>query len=461
MPEELSTLSKGELITIILKQTREIEILKEQIIELKEQIKQKDDGSQEKQIPSFVKANSKRRRKAKKDYQKREHGFSRKLDTPTQTIFHTLDVCPDCGEDLGKPSVCFTRQVVDIPMQQANIAEHVVFKRWCSNCKRRVYPKVDLSSLVIGKGRLGINLMALIATMREEENSPIDQIQDHLKMVYQLQVSSGEIVEILHRLANLSQDEYVKIHQHILSSRVVYADETGGREDGQSRYHWSFSNERYQLLWYNRRRNAKVVKQALKTAKRDGFEGVLVSDFYSSYNEYLGFHQRCWVHYLRDIKGLKKLFPKDQKLRRWARQIKGLYEEAKEYPGPDPSVPIGLKETERIQKERYFQKKLQALCEPFIKTDGPPSTLCARALKFMPEMFTFVRFEGVNSDNNMAERAVRKTVIKRKISYGTRSKKGSETRSILGSLFGTWRLQNLNPFEQMRLILLNAPCQEL
>lgn len=77
----------------------------------------------------------------------------------------------------------------------------------------------------------------------------------------------------------------------------------------------------------------------------------------------------------------------------------------------------------------------------------------------MSEMFTFVRYEGVNPDNNMAERAVRKTVIKRKISFGTRSKKGSETRSILGSLFGTWRLQNLNPYEQMRLLLLTPVCQ--
>lgn len=461
MPEELSTLSKGELIAIILKQAREIEILKELIIELKEQIRQKDNGKKDKQIPSFVKANSKRRRKAKKDYQKREHGFSRKLDTPTQTIFHSFDICPDCGEDLGKPSVCFTRQVVDTPMQQANITEHVVFKRWCGHCRKRVYPKVDFSSLVIGKGRFGINLMALIATMREEENSPIDQIQDHLKMVYQLHVSSGEIVEMLHRLANISQDEYQKIHRHILSSRVVYADETGGREDGKSRYHWSFSNEQYQLLWYNKRRNAKVVKQVLKTDRRDGFEGILVSDFYSSYNEYLGFHQRCWVHYLRDMKTVKKLFPNDQKLRRWARQIKCLYEEAKQYPGPDPNLGMGLKETERIKKEKYFQQRLKIYCEPFVELDTPQSTLCARALKFLPEMFTFVRFEGVNPDNNMAERAVRKTVIKRKISYGTRSKKGSETRSILGSLFGTWRLQHLNPFEQMRLLLLDAPCQEL
>ena len=90
------------------------------------------------------------------------------------------------------------------------------------------------------------------------------------------------------------------------------------------------------------------------------------------------------------------------------------------------------------------------------------STLNARALKYLPELFTFVRFAGVRPDNNTAEKALRHLVVSRKISGGTRSALGSETKSILASLFGTWRLQSLNPFEQTRLLLLQqASCQEL
>lgn len=191
----------------------------------------------------------------------------------------------------------------------------------------------------------------------------------------------------------------------------------------------------------------------------ENFEGVLSSNFYTAYNTYLGPHQRCWVHYLRDVKKLKQDYPKDRKLKRWAKNIHSLYEEAKLYPGPAPNLPPGLKEQERILKEGYFKEKLKSFCDPYLKTMTPQATLSARAIRFLPEMFTFIRFEGVSSDNNMAERAVRKTVIQRKISFGTRSAKGSETRSVLGSLFGTWRLQNLNPFEQMKLLLLNASCQ--
>lgn len=154
------------------------------------------------------------------------------------------------------------------------------------------------------------------------------------------------------------------------------------------------------------------------------------------------------------MKKLKEENPKDRKLKSWIKAVHKIYEEAKSYTGPN--LQPGLQEKARIDKEAYFKQKLKRLCEPYIKTQTLQVKLAARGIKFLSELFTFIRYESINPDNNMAECAVRKTVIKRKISFGTRSVKGSETRSILGSLFGTWRLQNLNPFEEMRTILLNS-----
>jgi transposase len=59
----------------------------------------------------------------------------------------------------------------------------------------------------------------------------------------------------------------------------------------------------------------------------------------------------------------------------------------------------------------------------------------------------FVADARVPSDNNAAERSVRELVVSRKISGGTRSERGSETKSILASLFGTWRLQHLDFYQ--------------
>src|SRR5207249_3281706 len=129
------------------------------------------------------------------------------------------------------------------------------------------------------------------------------------------------------------------------------------------------------------------------------------------------------------------------------------YEEAKTYTGPDPNLPIGLQTEERLKKQRVFEQRLQAVCMPYVKTDTPMSTLAARAVTFLPELFVFIRFPNVSADNNPAERIIRHTVVARKISGGTKTAKGSETKAILTSLFDTWQLQNLNPFEQCRLLL--------
>jgi hypothetical protein len=294
--------------------------------------------------------------------------------------------------------------------------------------------------------------------MKEEADMTVNKIQKHLQTFYGLDISLGEIAEILHQEAGLGKSKYEEIKQGLLASRVIYADETGGREDGKNGYHWSFSNKKFHMLLYRKSRAAAVVKEVFGE-NGEHFQGVLSTDFYGSYNAYLGPHQRCWVHYLRDMKKLKEDNPKDRKLKTWIRAIHRVYEEAKSYTGPPAGTLVGLKEQARIDKEIYFKQKLKKLCEPYIKTQVLQAKLAARGIKFLSELFAFIRYEGVNSDNNMAERAVRKTVIKRKISFGTRSAKGSETRSVLGSLFGTWRLQNLNAFEEMRAILLNASCQ--
>lgn len=453
---DYATAPRGELVRIIYEQQAQLGILQGIIAQLQEQLKQKDPRDDSaKTVPGFVKANVKKK-KRKKARKQRNHGFARKKETPTQTVFHSLTTCPVSENHvLGEPHVYYSRQIIDIPIVRYDVIEHVILQRYCFSCKQMVVPEVDFSSYVIGKGRIGINLMAKIFTMREEEDMTMHKIQDHFQTMYDLWLSLGEIVDILHQEATLGKPEVAEIKKHLLGSTVIYADETGGREDGKNGYHWSFSNQQYHLLLYRKSRAATVVEEVLGKDGKD-FNGVLSSDFYNGYNVYAGPHQRCWVHYNRDLDKLQEEHPKDRKLKQWRKRVYGVYHEAKVYTGPDPTLPIGVQEQERMEKEAYCKEKLKALCEPYVKTDLPQAHLAGRAIRYLSELFSFVRYAGVTSDNNPAERAVRKTVIKRKISYGTRSPKGSETQSILGSLSGTWRLQNLNPFLQMKSLLLQA-----
>jgi transposase len=71
----------------------------------------------------------------------------------------------------------------------------------------------------------------------------------------------------------------------------------------------------------------------------------------------------------------------------------------------------------------------------------------------MGELFAFVRVDGLDADNNRAERLLRPVVVQRKISGGTRSAAGSATRLGLASLFQTWHARGLNPFHACSSLL--------
>lgn len=447
---DLLSAPRSELIRIIYQQQDRIAALETQIVEIKARINSQDPKQQNKP-PSWVKPNIRSKKKGPR--RKREQNFARKLDTPTKQVFHSFNVCPDCGDRLGKPSVSYTRQTIDIPPAKVEITEHVICKRWCFTCKKRVTPGVNLKDTVTGQQRIGIRLMSIITMLKEACRQPLQTIQSYLEVMHDFHLSQGAIVNILHKTAETGKPTYEGLLKQIRGSNLVFADETGGRENGRNGYNWSFSNKNIHFLLYRKSRGKQVVEEVLG----DEFEGVLSTDFYAAYNTYSGFHQRCWVHLLGDIKDLVELYPDDKELDKWAKKIRAIYEEAKAYPGPDDNLPPGIRQQERINKQRYFEDKLRIVCTPLVKTDKPMSVLCSRITKYLQELFVFVRFEGIPSDNNAAERILRHTVVKRKISGGTRSTRGSETNSILTSLFDTWKLQNKNPLTQCQLLLASCP----
>lgn len=463
---DLLSAPRGDLLRLIYDLVEQNNGLKDQVkrltaevVKLRKQL-EKQGSSKGGNLPPFIKPNVKRKKK-RSVRKKRAVNFARKRSKPDKHIFHSYDKCPKCNGALGKPSVAFARQVIDIPLPKAEVTEHVFFKRWCTNCKIRVYPKVDLKGKVIGKQRFGINITSLVSALNEEFVQSLPKIKSFLKIAYDLEVSEGGIVRLLHSTAEKGEPEYDSIKVKLKESDCVYADETGSRENGKNGYQWSFSNNKHQLLLYQRRRNKSVVREFTgEEGERSFFEGVMVSDFLGSYNEYSGFHQRCWVHLLRDIKDLKQMTGnKHPPLNIWAKRVKDIYEEAKDWKGPNPNLPLGLQADTRIKKEAYFKDKLRSACKPYTLKETLMTTLSIRMINSLSELFTFIRFEGVKSDNNQAERALRHSVIKRKISGGTRSVKGSHTREVLASLFGTWRLQGLNPLEQTSLMLARDPCQ--
>ena len=172
------------------------------------------------------------------------------------------------------------------------------------------------------------------------------------------------------------------------------------------------------------------------------------------YHHYDGPKQRCWAHpcssqgqaLLRDIHDQRTLYPGDAPLARWADAVHGIYDRAKACTHPQGK--------RRRTAQLALERQLLALCQPF--RHDPSATqakLCRRIERHLKELFVFVAEPAVPSDNNAAERSLRHLVISRKVSGGTRSERGTERKMTLASLFGTWRVQGLNPLTACRQLL--------
>ncbi len=405
--------------------------------------------------PEFVKANVKKPKAEEKKQRKKratEHNHGRPRSAPTQIVEHRIVTCPDCQLRLGGISLARVREVIDVPPPPpVEVIHHRIFKGWCAQCQKWHEAPVDFHIEVLGQGRLGVRLSSLIATLRTVMRLPIRQIRQLLLSLHGVEVSIGEIVEVLHRISTHAQPLLDDFKATIRASSAVQADETGWREDGLNGYIWSVSTPNMRYYEYHHSRAGEVIKQLLG----ETFQGVLGSDFYAGYNIYQGFHQRCWVHYLRDIHKLKDKYPDDPEVWRWAKAVKDVYDQAVAWAAqaPDPSLSPREQHQARVAQQHVFEQQLWVLCQPFVQQDVPQQTLCKRVESFLPELFVFVAIPGVPAHNNLAERSVRPLVIARKISGGTRSPKGSETRMGLASLFGTWMAQGLNPFHQCLALL--------
>jgi hypothetical protein len=432
--------------------------LTERVAELERQLKQGGSGDP----PSFVKANVPNPREKSPRKQRSQPAF-RPLDKPTSFVQHAPECCPDCGRTLSGGWVHRTRQSIEIPPCPVQITEHQIAARWCGVCRKRVLPSASaLSTTVLGRHRVGLNLMSWIGTLHILARVPLRTIQKLLRLLFGLHLGLGELTEVLHTLADKGQSLYEKMVEHVRGSPVVHADESGWREDGQNGYIWSFSTPSTRCFVYNKSRSGQVAEEVL--GERFGMDvdtpQVLVSDFYGGYNRFLCRHQRCWVHLLRDLHKLQEVAPEEARaaVTEFVARIRAVYDNAREYQRrclAGDGFDCGPFDRQRKRKE--FESEIRAIAGPYAPLKGrapvAQTTLAGRMTKFLGELFTFVEFPDAPSENNAAERSIRPAVIARKISGGTRSAKGSQTQMILMSLLGTWNIQNKNPLKEIRQML--------
>lgn len=409
-------------------------LLKEKLAALEAEVEMLRDklsgGGNGSSAAPFIKPSRQQRRADERaERKRRKQSFGRKRDVATEEVIHAVEHCPDCGKKLSGGYEQGRHQVIEIPRTPVRFIDHVIIGRRCGYCCKMHIPKLGISDGVVGKMRLGVGLMSLIATLSVAKRMPQRAIQKLLEGLYGLHISIGEINEVLHRVSQWAKPTVLKILRKIRGSPDANADETGWREDGINGYLWSVSTGAERFYYFHRRRAGRVIRHILGGR----FEGVLGCDFYAGYDWYLGPKQRCWVHLFRLIDKVVDTHPS---VKAWADKVHDMYKAAKKASRrkADRSTRVLLREA--------LQEKLLLIAEPYLKDKNAPQHRPAKLIcRYLPELFTFVEHPNVASSNNAAERAIRPAVISRKISGGTRSARGSQTKTRLMSVFATWKLQ--------------------
>jgi hypothetical protein len=427
--------------------------LKQLVAELQEQVEvlssQLAEFEKKQKTSSFVKANRPKKEGSVKTRKKRAgwHNQARRREEPTRVERHAVEECARCGYHLQGESEDYRRQVVELPEPQpVEVIEHRMVKRWCPVCRAWQRPEMEWGERVVGQGRIGVRLGALIAYLHQSLRAPVRVIQRYLVTIHQVRLSAGEISELLKRLYRQVRPAIDQLKAEVRQQPVVHGDETGWREDGQNGYVWCLATDgeaAIRYYEYDRRRNREVVTRLLG----DEFKGHLVSDFYSAYNVYDGPHQRCWVHLLRDLKHLQEEHQAEGEIVSWVLAVRYQHQDARQ------AQPLAdATKRQRLYAALWQRTELLGLQYAQVKKH-PCQALAKRLLRHLDELYQFVLYPQVPADNNLAERALRPVVVQRKISGGTRSRAGSETRLGLASLFGTWQARNLNPYHEFLALL--------
>jgi hypothetical protein len=140
--------------------------------------------------------------------------------------------------------------------------------------------------------------------------------------------------------------------------------------------------------------------------------------------------QYCYAHLMRDVEKVAKDSPDNPEVIRFTGTLIPLLAEAMHLASRD------ISDKEYYRAAARLKTKIMAVCR------SPAHHLGIRAVQDIftdheDRLFHWVEDRRIPADNNRAERDLRPTVIARKVSFGSSSDAGAETRSILMSVLHT------------------------
>lgn len=326
------------------------------------------------------------------------------------------DICPACGCELV-PYKERERTVIDNAPREPKKILYRLHDRICPNCKKTFQAK----ALILPRSLYGNNITAQVAVMHYFHGIPMGRICEMTG------ITIGSLVDIFHRLGRYFEPAMEALKKAYRPDPVKHADETGWRNDGQSGYAWLFCTTALSIFLFKNTRSSAIPKGIFG---EKAVPGVLVVDRYNAYNKLPLKIQYCYAHLLRDLEKLGKDFPDEEEVRSFTGILIPLIAQAMHLGSRD------MPDTQYYRKAKTLKEEIMKVCR------SPALHLGIRAYQDIfttheNRLFHWVEDRRVPAHNNRAERELRPTVIARKVSFGSSSDAGAETRSILMSVLHT------------------------
>jgi len=278
-------------------------------------------------------------------------------------------------------------------------------------------------------------------------------------------IPSNSLIESTHYVADYIRGAYECIKDEVIKAQWLHADETPHKMlEGDAKSHWylwSFSSPKACYYEYHNTRSGLVASDLLKKSACE----FLLSDVFSGYskavsdsNEYRGQknlprlkNAYCNAHARRKFIEAEPNFANQAGYFIKAyQQIYLLEKQAQERP-------LHERQKYRDQMRPIFEQMRQQGYE-YLKSVSDKSSLVKAITYFIGN------YEGLTLclshcflplDNNAAERALRSPVVGRKTWYGTHSKLGAKTAAILFSVVESCKLNQVNPREYVKRLVLD------
>jgi transposase len=447
-----------QLLLVIEKQQGEIELLKQEVSELKAKLNENSQNSN--RPPSsdgFNKPNPKPAFAGKN--KKRRGGQPGHLGKTLKRV-ETADVVVDCEplscvcgktQWIDEAEVMDSRQVFELPEPRLEVIEYRRIRRNC-RCGRRVCG--EFPEKVTAPVQYGERVQAMVALLSVQGCLSFGKINQLFADLYGYELNEATAQRMLQRSSEVMPIEAIKAE--ITKSAVVNFDETGIRENGRLKWLHSASTSTwtYQFVDEKRGRSAMMSEASILAE----YKGVAVHDCWESY---FGFsemkHALCNAHLLRELTAVM-----ETSAVKWAGKMKRLLENiyvASAYAkGVVRDYAKYEKSYERILKQGEKQEPLAEKRKPRGKLKRSKGrNLLERMSKHKEAVLRFAREAEVPFTNNQAERDIRPIKVKQKMSGGFRAQSGTESYCRINSMVSSLRKQGRKVFQELVSIIKGKP----